>query len=156
YGAFDILHGLHSTPLLHGGRLYLTLLHANGHWIVALDKATGQEIWKIERKSDAVGVAREAYASPCLWDDGTPTSPVVHGCDYATGHRLDDGSEIWRLGDLNPKAKYNSDLQLISSPVATPETLLVPSRGNGAVVAVKPGARGLIEAGGRFERWRRS
>jgi outer membrane protein assembly factor BamB len=155
YGKFDILHGVHSTPLLHEGRLYLVLLHSKGHWVIALDKATGKEVWKIDRKSDAVGVSREAYASPCLWK-GKQTSLVVLGCDYATGHRLEDGSEIWRLGDLNPRATYNPTLQLIATPVATPEMLFVPTAKGGCVVAIKPGARGLIRAGDPFERWRRA
>jgi outer membrane protein assembly factor BamB len=154
YGKFEILHGVHSTPLLHEDRLYLALLHANGHWVIALDKATGKEVWKVERKSDAVGVSREAYSSPCLWHDGKRASLVVLGCDYATGHRLEDGSETWRLGDLNPRAKYNTTLQLISSPVATPEMLLVPTAKGGPVVAVRPGAAGLIQPGGPFELWR--
>jgi outer membrane protein assembly factor BamB len=154
YGKFDILHGVHSTPLLHGDRLYLALLHANGHWVIALDKTTGKEVWKVERKSDAVGVSREAYSSPCLWDDGKQKSLVVLGCDYATGHRLDDGSEIWRLGDLNRRADYNTTLQLIATPVATADLLLVPTSRGGPVVAVKPGARGPIRAGSPFELWR--
>src|SRR4029077_11199568 len=69
-------------------------------------------------------------------------------------HRLDDGSEIWRLGDLNPKDKYNTTMQMISTPVATPEMLLVPTIKGGVVVAVKPGASGLIEEGGPLELWR--
>src|SRR5262249_40629578 len=154
YGKFEILHGVHSTPLLHENRLYLALLHANGHWVIALDKATGKEVWKVERKSDAVGVSREAYSSPCLWKDGKRASLVVLGCDYATGHRLEDGSEIWRLGDLNPRERYNTTLQLIASPVATPGLLLVPTAKSGPVIAVKPGARGLIRAGSPFELWR--
>jgi outer membrane protein assembly factor BamB len=154
YGKFDILHGIHSTPLLHQDRLYLTLLHNNGQWVIALDKATGIEVWKVHRQTDAVGVSREAYSSPCLWNDGKRTSLVVLGCDYGTGHRLEDGSEIWRLADLNPGEKYNTALQLIASPIATPEMLLVPSAKGGPVVAVKPGARGLIRAGSPFELWR--
>jgi outer membrane protein assembly factor BamB len=154
YGKFEILHGVHSTPLLHRDRLYLALLHANGHWVIALDKATGKEVWKVERKTDASGVSREAYSSPCLWNDGKRTSLVVLGCDYATGHRLDDGGELWRLGDLNPREKYNTELQLISSSVATPEMLLVPTSRGGPVVAVRPGATGLIQAGGPSELWR--
>jgi outer membrane protein assembly factor BamB len=154
YGKFEILHGVHSSPLLHEGRLYLALLHANGHWVVALDKATGKEVWKVERQSDAEGYSREAYSSPCLWNDGKRTSLVVLGCDYATGHRLEDGGEVWRLGDLNPRDPYNASLQLIATPVATPEMLLVPTSRGGPVVAVKAGAAGLVRAGGPFERWR--
>src|SRR5262249_44877637 len=122
--------------------------------VIAVDKSTGKEVWKVERKSDAAAVSREAYASPCLWNDGKQTSLAVLGCDYATGHRLTDGREIWRLGDLNPKAQYNPTLQMISSPVATPKMLLVPTEKGGTVVAVKPGAKGMIQTGGHFELWR--
>jgi len=45
-------------------------------------------------------------------------------------------------------------MQLISSPVATREMLLVPTAKGGPVVAVKPGAVGRIRAGGPFELWR--
>lgn len=155
YGKFMIQHGLHSTPVLHGGRLYLSLLHSGGHWVVALDKATGKEVWKVERQSDAEGESREAYASPCLWQNGKETCLVVLGCDYTTGHRLSDGKEIWRLGDLNPKAGYSTAFRIISSPVAAADALLVPTARGGLVIAVKPGARGTINAGTAFELWRK-
>src|SRR5947207_1786071 len=45
-------------------------------------------------------------------------------------------------------------MQMISSPVAAPEMLLVPTTKGGVVVAVKPGARGLIRPDGEFELWR--
>lgn len=154
YGKFKIQHGVHITPLLHEDRLYLVLLHNGGHWVVALDKATGKEIWKMERPSDAVGESREAYSSPCLWRQGQELQLVVLGCDYTTAHRLQDGIEIWRLGDLNPKAKYSSALRIIASPVAGPDLLVVPTARGGIVVALKPGASGLIQAGSPFEQWR--
>lgn len=154
YGKFSIQHGVHTTPLLHEDRLYLSLLHSGAHWLVALDKATGKEVWKFERKSDAVGESREAYASPALWQTDKETCIVVLGCDYTTGHRLQDGAEIWRLGDLNPKANYSTALRIIASPVANPELLVAPTARGGIVVGVKPGAKGMIRAGGDFEQWR--
>src|SRR5262245_61865256 len=66
YGAFSIQHGLHSTPLLHEDRLYMNLLHSGGHWVIALDKATGKEVWKVRRPTDAQSESKEAYTSPCL------------------------------------------------------------------------------------------
>lgn len=154
YGNFSIQHGMHPSPLLHEDRLYLNLIHNNGQWVIALDKATGNEVWKVDRKSDAEGESRESYASPCLWQNGKELNLVVLGSDYATGHRLTDGSEVWRLGDLNPKAKYSSALRIIASPVAYPEMLIVPTARGGLVVAVKPGATGMIKAGSPFELWR--
>jgi len=154
YGKFSIQHGIHHSPLLHEDRLYLNLLHAGSQWVIALDKATGKEVWKIDRKSDAVGESREAYSSPVLWQTGQDASLVVLGSDYTTGHRLSDGSELWRLADLNPKTKYSTALRIIASPVATPDLLLVPTARGGMVVGVKPGGSGVIKPGSPFEAWR--
>ena len=49
YGKFNIQFGMHSTPVLDGDRLYLQLIHSGGAWVVALDKATGKEVWKVKR-----------------------------------------------------------------------------------------------------------
>jgi outer membrane protein assembly factor BamB len=154
YGKFDILHGIHNSPLLHEDRVYMNLIHTGGHWVIALDKTTGQDVWKVKRPSDAVGESREAYSSPCLWTTGGETTLVVLGADYATGHQLSDGKEIWRLTDLNPKTKYSTALRIISSPVASPDLLVVPTARGGMVVGVKPGAKGTIKPGSEFEAWR--
>jgi outer membrane protein assembly factor BamB len=155
YGRFSIQHGLHTTPLLHGDRLYLSLQHAGGHWLVALDKATGKEVWKYARNTDAEGECKEAYASPCMWHHGKDAYVVVLGCDYATAHRLSDGSEVWRLGDLNPASTYDYNFRIISSPVATDDLIVVPTARGRTVVAVKPAATGAIKAGSTSEQWRK-
>jgi outer membrane protein assembly factor BamB len=155
YGKFRIQHGLHSTPLLYGDRLYLNLLHSGGHWVIALDKATGKEVWKVARPSDAEDESMEAYTSACLWHNDKDAYLVVLGCDYATAHRLSDGGELWRLAGLNPKARYQYAFRIIASPVAVPDLIVVPTARNGQVVAVKPEARGLIKPGSPSERWRK-
>jgi len=154
YGKFKIQHGMHTTPILYGDRLYLSLLHSGGMWVVALDKNTGEEVWKVARPSDGRGEGEHSYASPCLWHDGQEAYLVVHGCDYATAHRLSDGSEIWRLGDLNPKQEYNATLRFVASPVAVADLIVVPTAKSGPVIGVKPAAKGMITAGSSSERWR--
>jgi outer membrane protein assembly factor BamB len=154
YGKFNIWHGMHITPLLAGDRLYLSLLHSGASLVLALDKATGKEVWKVTRSSDAEGECEQAYASPTLWRKGKNAYLVVHGNDYATAHRLSDGKEIWRVGDLNPRGRYNRYLRFVASPVATPELIVVPTAKNGPVVAVKPDAVGLVGSGGKYEQWR--
>jgi outer membrane protein assembly factor BamB len=155
YGKFRIQHGMHTTPLLYGDRLYLSLLHAGGMWVIALDKATGKEVWKVARPTDGRGEGEHSYASPCLWHNDKEAYLVVHGCDYATAHRLTDGSEIWRLGDLNPKSRYNATLRFVASPVAVPDLIVVPTAKSGPVIGLKPEAKGSIGAGSSFEQWRR-
>ena len=74
YGKFKIQFGMHTTPLLYGDRLYLQLIHSGGAWVIALDKATGKEVWKVERKSDGRDECEHSYASPaCGTTARTPT-----------------------------------------------------------------------------------
>ena len=131
-------------------------MHDNGQLVIALDKATGSEVWKVTRKSDGRAECLHSYASPTLWSNGKDAYLVVHGNDYTTAHDLKDGSEIWRLGDLNLKEKYNPTLRFVASPVVTADLIVVPSAKDGPVVAVKPDAKGLIHAGSSSEVWRKT
>ena len=84
--------------------------------------------------------AKESYASPVLWHNGQKEYLVVLGCDYCTAHQLSDGAEIWRVGDLNPKNKYNKAFRIIATPAAVGELIVVPSARDGPVIGVKPDA----------------
>jgi outer membrane protein assembly factor BamB len=154
YGKFRIQFGLHSTPVLDGDRLYLQLIHSGGGQVIALDKATGKEIWKVKRPSDGTQECEHSYASATLWRNGKDAVLVAHGNDYATGHSLDDGHELWRVGGLNPKSKYNFTLRFVSTPAVSPDLIVVPSAKHGPVVGLKPSATGMVEAGSSFEQWR--
>jgi outer membrane protein assembly factor BamB len=155
YGKFQIQHGIHSTPILLGDRLYLCLLHANAHWLIALDKDSGKELWKVDRPTDAKFEAKEAYTSPCLWHEGKETCLVILGNDYVTCHRISDGSEIWRAAGIQPpKGKYFEAHRIIASPAAEGDLLVVPTARNMHLFAMKPGAQGKLEPGNSFELWR--
>ena len=154
YGKFSYGFGMHTTPLLHDGRLYLQLIHARAALVVALDASTGKEVWKVDRKSDGHSECLHSYASPCLWFRERDARLITHGNDYAIAHNLSDGAEVWRLGDLNPKSRYNSTLRFVASPVATPGLIVVPTAKNGAVVGVKPTATGQLTTGSDGEAWR--
>jgi outer membrane protein assembly factor BamB len=157
YGKFQIQHGMHTTPLLDGDRLYFQLLHSGAWLVMALDKMTGKAIWKIERDSDAYAENEHAYTSPVLWRKGNDAYLIVHGNDYATAHRLTDGSEIWRVGDLNPNNathRYRPDLRFVASPLATPDVIVIPSAKQHDVVGINPMARGRVGIGSEYELWR--
>jgi outer membrane protein assembly factor BamB len=154
YGRFRIQFGMHCTPLLYEDRLYLQLIHSGGARVVALDKATGKEVWNVARPSDGRAECEHSYASPCLWRNGKEALLITHGNDYAIAHRLEDGSEVWRVGGLNPKDKYNPTLRFVASPVAVSDLIVIPSAKNGPVVGLEPNAQGLVMPGGKGEIWR--
>jgi outer membrane protein assembly factor BamB len=154
YGNFSYDFGMHTTPLLYDGRLYLQLINKELQAVVAIDAATGKDVWKVDRASDGRGECLNSYASPTIWVRDGQARLITHGNDYATAHSLTDGKEVWRAGDLNPKAGYNSTLRFVASPVAVADLIVVPTAKNGAVVGVSPDASGVLNAGGKGELWR--
>lgn len=161
YGQFKIQFGMSSTPVLDGETLYLQLIHGEGDAktreavVVALDKKTGDEIWKKDRPSEAYAENEHSYASPTLYDDGKKKFLLTHGADYIIAHSLADGTEIWRCAGLNPPEKYNSTLRLVSSPVAVPGLIVAPSAKNGPTLGLSPDGSGDITSSKTARLWTR-
>lgn len=161
YGPIErrqIQHGFHNSPVLDGDRLYLNLLHSGAWFVLAIDKATGKEVWKHERKSDAYAENEHSYASPIVWRKGQDAYLVVHGNDYTTAHSLQDGHEIWRLADLNPQdnpnQRYQTAWRFVASPAVMPDLIVSPTAKSGLVAAIRTDVRGTVKAGGTGELWR--
>ncbi len=155
YGKFQIQFGMASTPVLDGDRLYLQLLHSGGYHVLALDKATGDEIWHTMRPSDARAECEHSYSSPVLYRDANLELLITHGCDYVVAHRLTDGGEVWRCGGLNPKGRYNPTLRFVASPLAVPGLIVVPSAKNGPVLGLDPASQGDISNSTEGHLWTR-
>lgn len=156
YGKFNIQFGLTSTPLLDGDRLYVQCMYTGNSYVVALDKLTGKEIWKHHRTSDAYAECEHSYASPVLYRDSEREFLLSHGADYVVAHSLEDGSELWRCGGMNPRDKYNPTLRFVASPVAVPGLVVVPSAKNGPVLGLRPEAKGNVTNNSEAHLWVRS
>jgi len=154
------MHGFSSTPLLDNGRLYLPIIHGDMRTsdqearVVCLDAATGGELWKVERTSDASSECKHSYASPVLYRDGQREYLLTHGADYLVAHDLVDGHELWRCGDLNPKGTYVPSLRFVASPVAVPGFIVAPSAKNRGVLCLKPDGQGDITDKPELSHWR--
>ena len=155
YGEFRLGFVMSSTPVLDKDQLYIQLIHSNAWLVLALDKMTGKEIWKHDRKSDATAECEHAYTSPILYRDAEREYLVIHGADYVTAHSLEDGSEIWRCGGLNPISSYNYSLRLVASPVATEGLIVVPSAKNGPVLGINPAAASGDITDSEWQIWKR-
>jgi outer membrane protein assembly factor BamB len=155
YGRFELQYGMASSPALDGDRLYLQLIHSGGAGVLALDKATGREIWKERRPSDARDECEQAYASPIIYRDDKLALLISHGADYVIAHNLTDGSEVWRCGGLNPKGRYNNTLRLVASPAAVPGLIVAPSAKNGPVLGLRPDGHGDVTTVASAHTWTR-
>jgi len=153
YGKFGIMFGMASTPVLDGDRLYLQLLHSGGSWVLALDKLTGNEVWKVRRPTDARAECEQSYASPIVYRDSQRALLLTHGADYIIAHRLTDGGEVWRCGGLNPKGSYNPTLRFVASPAAVEGLIVVPSAKKGPILGLDPASKGDISDSNQGHYW---
>jgi outer membrane protein assembly factor BamB len=147
YGAFGLDFGYASSPLLWDGKLIVQVLHGsdteNLGYIVALDPETGKNIWKVDRRTDAVDESPDCYTSPAIMRYTDRVELILGGADYITAHDPADGKEIWRCGGLNPEA--NPRYRSVSSPVVAGELVFMSVR-NGPTVACKGGGQGNVTA----------
>ena len=154
YGELSTYFGLSSSPFVAGERLYLQALSTDHQLVLALDKTSGKEVWKLERPTDARDECLHSYTSPQVIRTGGGDRLLVHGADYLTAHRPADGAEVWRHGGLNPKDGYNPALRLVATPVFAGGLLVVPSAKRGPVYALEvDGAAGDITGSEKHTRW---
>lgn len=153
YGRFGIQFGIHWTPVLYKDRLYLQVMHRNAQLLLALNAETGSELWKVNRPGYGKGESPDVYASAFMWEGKGGPLLIAHGNDYCTAHRLEDGGEVWRVAGLNPT--NNGAWRFVSSPLVTPDLIVVPSCKNGPTVGLNPvGAKGKIDEDNPAELWR--
>jgi outer membrane protein assembly factor BamB len=130
YGAFGLNWGYASSPLLYRGTLYVQVLHGmktdDPSYVLAIDPANGETRWRVERPTDARMESPDSYTTPAIVEVGDRRELVVTGGDYATGHDLATGRELWRLGGLNPDK--NPMYRVVASAVVSGNLLFVPSR----------------------------
>jgi len=153
YGRFGLNHGYASTPLLFGGRLYVQVLHGmktdDPSYIFAVQPATGKTIWKVERPTDAVRESPDNYATPQTVLVAGRTQLVISGGDYVTGHDLDTGEELWRMGGFNPT--NNAANRTIASSLVIGGNIFTTSQRGRPFIGFRAGGRGNIT--GKNELW---
>ncbi len=153
YGRFGLNHGYASTPLLDGERLYVQVLHGmktdDPSYVFAVDKNSGKTIWKVERPTDAQRESPDNYATPQLASVDGNQQLVISGADYVTGHDLDTGKELWRIGGFNP-TNNPANRTIASSLVIGGNVFTTSTRGR-PFIGFRAGGSGDIT--GKRELW---
>jgi outer membrane protein assembly factor BamB len=135
-GAYETTLGFGSaaSPTLHGDRLYIVNDNVTASFIVALNKDTGREIWRVEREERG-----QNWATPFVWENDQRTEIVTAGTQGVRSYDL-DGKLLWEIHGMSgltiptPFAKHG--LLYISSGY--------PGGGLRPVYVVRPGASGDI------------
>lgn len=86
--------GTAASPVLHGDRLYLLNDNDDDSYLLALDKRTGDEIWRTPRDE------KSNWATPFIWENGQRTEIVTPGTGKVRSYSL-DGEELWTLRGMS-------------------------------------------------------
>ena len=97
-------HGEGTSPVLHGETLIVNWDHEGQSFLVAFDKRTGKQRWKVERAEVT------SWATPIVVDQGGEPQLIVSGTDRVRGYDLATGRVIWECGGLSAN--------IVASPVA--------------------------------------
>lgn len=140
-------YGTASSPMLHDGRLYIVNDNEGQSYLLALDKVTGQEIWRVDRDEGT------SWATPFVWENSGRTEIVTSGKDKTRSYDL-DGTLLWELTGMSPLS--------IPTPFAVDDLLYVASGYVGSdarpTYAIRAGASGDIslvegETSNEFVAW---
>ena len=148
YGRFGLNWGYASSPLLHGGDLFVQVLHGmktdDPSYLLRIEGKSGKTLWRTERPTRAIEESPDSYTTPvALQVSNAPNSVeiVVTGGDVVTAHDPASGKELWRMDGLNPT--NNPSNRIIASPVAVGEVVIAPTRER-PMLAIKGGGRGDV------------
>jgi len=86
--------GTAASPVLHGERIYVVNDNEKESFLVALDKKTGERIWRVERDE------KSNWATPFVWENEKRTEIVTPGTGKIRSYGL-DGQLLWELGGMS-------------------------------------------------------
>lgn len=91
-GLFSSKHGFCSSPIIHKDKVIVNCDHDGDGYIVALARADGRELWRIQRPNHT-----RSYCVPLIRELAGRTQMVLSGTKCTTSYNPDDGSLIWML-----------------------------------------------------------
>lgn len=129
---YEHRHGPGGSPILVGNFLIIACDGTDVQYVTALDKRTGDEVWKTPRDG------KMAYSTPLLIEvDGKP-QVVSSGGEWAIAYEPQSGKEIWRFrypaGFSNvPRPVFGQGLVFVCSGYNKPWIYAVNPNGTGDV-----------------------
>lgn len=91
-GRFASVHGYCSCPVIFEDKLIVNGDHDGDGYIVALDKETGKEIWKIRRPNNT-----RSYVTPIIRDIAGRTQMILTGSKCTASYDPRTGAELWYM-----------------------------------------------------------
>ncbi len=140
--------GTGSSPIIDDKHIYVICDNEEKSFILALDKKSGEQVWKKERKIGS------SWSSPFIWKNAIRTELVACGKSVVS-YDPKTGETLWEMNGI--------DSGFSSTPVGNEQMIYFGTNGpmsRGPLFAVKAGAKGDIslkegEKSNEFIAWSR-
>ena len=121
-----------TSPALHGDAIVINWDHQGESFIVALDKRTGKEQWRVARDEQT------SWGTPLIVEPAGRAQVIVNATNRIVSYNLADGAVIWECGGMTANA--------IPTPVSAGGIIYITSgfRGNALLAIRLQGAEGNI------------
>ena len=83
-----------SSPTLYGNAIVVNWDHEGDSFIVALDKQTGEQRWRVARDEIT------SWATPIVVDPGSGPQVIASAAKFIRGYDLASGEVIWKCGGM--------------------------------------------------------
>ena len=104
-------HGEGASPALHGETIVVNWDHQDESFVVALDKVTGEQRWRVARDEIT------SWSTPLIVEHGGRAQVIVSATERVRAYDLDTGKVIWQVGGLSRN--------VVASPVAADGLVVV-------------------------------
>ncbi len=126
--------GTGSSPVLCGDRVFIQCDNDEKSFLVALDKKTGDQLWRLDRNE------KSNWSTPYIWRNKQRTELITAGGTKLQSHNPENGELFWEM-DAGGRNSI--------TPVGDQELLYADSvdrmmGGRGPIVAIRVGASGDI------------
>lgn len=91
-GPFDNLYGMGASPVAYDGKVLLVCDQRTGSFLIAVDGATGETVWRVDRPE-----AASSHVTPVVWEpeDGGEPQLLVVGSFLFSGYSIASGERLW-------------------------------------------------------------
>lgn len=97
----DHMQGAASSPILYKDLLILHIEGTDVQYLIALNKHTGQTVWKTNRPSEYYDniepVSRKAYCTPIVVNVNGKDQLISNGSQLCIAYEPETGKEIWQV-----------------------------------------------------------
>lgn len=133
---YSPVHGSGGSPIIVDDKLVFNCDGASDPFVVALNKRTGEVMWKVERQSQAK--SKFSFSTPLVITVGERKQIITAGSGVVNALDPMDGHEIWRVHygqgySVVPRPIFGHGLVFISTGFDHPSALAIRPNGQGDV-----------------------